>query len=57
MIPKELIQEEINKPGGLVETLEEPQASITSLQAVHHNTGKIWETLKIRERDEAHCLP
>ena len=57
LLPKILSQEMICEPGGSVETLEEPQAILTSLQAVHRVTGKIGYTLKSRERDEASCLP
>ena len=42
LLPKMLIQETIREPGGPVETLEEPQGILTSLLAVHQDTGKIW---------------
>ena len=42
----------IHDPGISVETLEEPQVIITSLQAVHQDTGQIWETLKSIENEK-----
>ena len=44
------------EPDGSVEMLEEPQVILTILQAVYQDNGKIWETLKIRDHDEAPCL-
>ena len=39
LLTKMLSQEIIREPGGPVEMLEEPQAILTSLQAVHQDAG------------------
>ena len=56
LLPKILSQEMICEPGGSVETLEEPQAILTSLQEVHKNMEKILDTLNIRESEKVPCL-
>ena len=52
LLPKELSQETISNPGIPVEALHKPNVIPTSLQAVHRDTGKNWETLKSRELDK-----
>ena len=47
----------IHELGLSVETIEEPQSILTSLQEFHQDTGQIWDTLKRRERDKAPCWP
>ena len=46
----------IHELGWSVETIEEPQSILTSLQEVHQDTGQIWDTLKSIEHNEVPCL-
>ena len=53
MLPKQLSQETIHKPGGSVEALKKPQLILTSLQAVHNTLKNMEDPQDQRARQSA----